>query len=156
MCAGRRTGRPVWKLPGRSLDAVSDGGARGMAVTVRSGGTEFGLRPAATLRALSTDHRMRPLTTSVALCLLLAIGSVVAQQAPPPGQIRPRPAEGREPEFPAPTIREYKPRSTLVVPSHAVPKAKFPVVDIHSHHPTPMTPAYYETVVKSMDERGLQ
>jgi predicted TIM-barrel fold metal-dependent hydrolase len=99
---------------------------------------------------------MRPLTTSVALCLLLAIGSVVAQQAPPPGQLRPRPAEGREPEFPAPTIREYKPRSTLVVPAHPVPKAKFPVVDIHSHHPTPMTPAYYETVVKSMDERGLQ
>jgi predicted TIM-barrel fold metal-dependent hydrolase len=98
---------------------------------------------------------MRPITATFALCLLLSIGGV-AQQAQPPGQIRPRPAEGREPEFPAPTIREYKPRSTLVVPAHPVPKAKFPVVDIHSHHPTPMTPGYYETVVKSMDAVGLQ
>src|SRR6185295_15647042 len=50
----------------------------------------------------------------------------------PPGQIRPRPAEGREPEFKPPTIREYKPKSTLVAPQHPVPRAKFPVVDIHS------------------------
>jgi predicted TIM-barrel fold metal-dependent hydrolase len=96
----------------------------------------------------------------LALCLLSALsvsfGRVGAQQAQAPGQIRPRPAEGREPEFPAPTIREYKPRSTLVVPAHPVPKAKFPAIDIHSHHPTPMAPGYYETVVKSMDARGLQ
>src|SRR5512140_155317 len=67
------------------------------------------------------------------LLILLATASVAAQQAP--GQIRPRPAEGREPEFKPPTIREYKPRSQLVSPQHLVPRAKFPVVDIHSHQP---------------------
>ncbi len=61
----------------------------------------------------------------------------LAQQLPP-GQIRPRPAEGRQPEFPAPSIRDYKPRSTLVVPQHQVPRAKFPVIDIHGH-PPPLT-----------------
>ncbi len=58
-----------------------------------------------------------------------------------PGQVRPRPAEGREPEFKPPTIREYKPKSQLVSPQHPVPRAKFPVIDIHSHQPTPISPA---------------
>ena len=32
----------------------------------------------------------------------------------------------RAPESPLPNIREYKPKSTLVVPEHLVPRAKFP------------------------------
>ena len=77
-----------------------------------------------------------------AALLLLGLAAVVpliAQQAP--GQIRPRPAEGREPEFKPPTIREYKPKSQLVTPQHPVPRAKYPVIDIHSHQPTPISPA---------------
>ena len=73
------------------------------------------------------------------LCFALGI-SLHPQMAQTPGQIRPRPAEGRQPEWPPPNILEYKPRSTLVVPQHAVPRAKFPVIDIHSHHPTPISP----------------
>jgi hypothetical protein len=65
--------------------------------------------------------------------LFLSIGYVAAQQLPP-GQIRPRPAEGREPEFQPPNIREYKPRSTLVVPEHLVPRAKFGD-RLHGHPP---------------------
>ena len=72
------------------------------------------------------------------------------------GQIRPRPAQGREPEFTPPTIREYKPKSTLVVPQHPVPRAKFPVVDIHSHQPTPISPAEFERVMKGMQDNNLQ
>jgi predicted TIM-barrel fold metal-dependent hydrolase len=72
-----------------------------------------------------------------------------------PGQIRPRPAEGREPEFPPPTIREYKPRSTLVVPEHLVPRAKFPVVDVHGH-PPPISAGSLKTVVDSMSPLNLQ
>src|SRR5919108_5264706 len=72
------------------------------------------------------------------------------------GQIRPRPAEGREPEFRPPTIREYKPKSTLVVPQHPVPRAKFPVIDIHSHQPTPISEAEFATVVKGMDDNNLR
>ncbi|HMD33350.1 MAG TPA: amidohydrolase family protein [Vicinamibacterales bacterium] len=85
---------------------------------------------------------------------LLAVPLLVAQQ--PPGQVRPRPAEGREPEFKQPTIREYKPKSTLVAPEHPVPRAKFPVVDIHSHQRTPISVAEFDKVIKGMDENNLR
>ena len=86
--------------------------------------------------------------------ILLAAVSVGAQQAP--GQIRPRPAQGREPEFKPPTIREYKPKSTLVVPQHLVPHAKYPVIDIHSHQPTPISDAEFGRVVKGMEANNLR
>ena len=35
--------------------------------------------------------------------------------------------------MPAPSILDYRPRSTLVAPAHPVPKAKFPVIDYHGH-----------------------
>jgi len=92
--------------------------------------------------------------------LVLMLSSLLlpanAQAPQSPGQIRPRPAEGRQPEFPLPNIREYKPRSTLVVPQHPVPRAKFPTVDIHSHHPTPISLDQYEQVVKAMDANNLR
>src|SRR5262245_10614820 len=72
------------------------------------------------------------------------------------GQIRPRPAEGRQPEFQPPTIREYKPKSTLVTPQHPVPRAKFPVIDIHSHQSTPIAAGEVDPVVKGLDENHLQ
>src|SRR5215217_4748828 len=81
---------------------------------------------------------MKRLLPVVAVLGLVSLGIVGAQQLPP-GQLRPRPAEGREPEFPQPKIREYHPRSTLVVPQHPVPKAKFPVIDFHHHPPQSMT-----------------
>ena len=96
----------------------------------------------------------------VLLALVLGYGTaqfVAAQQPPlPPGQIRPRPAEGREPELPPPTIREYKPRSTLVVPQHPVPRAKFPVIDIHGHPPQLTGPEVVNTVGDSMSPLNLQ
>jgi predicted TIM-barrel fold metal-dependent hydrolase len=91
--------------------------------------------------------------------VLLACAALTAQQPQTPGQLRPRPAEGREPEFPPPTIREYKPRSTLVVPEHLVPRSKFPVVDMHGHPfggPNPVTAADYEKIVKAMDGINVQ
>ena len=89
-----------------------------------------------------------------ALGVSLAVPLVVAQQAP--GQIRPRPAQGREPELEPPTIREYKPKSQLVTPQHPVPRAKFPVIDIHSHQRTPISPAEFDRVMKGMEENNLQ
>ena len=88
------------------------------------------------------------------LLILLATVSVAAQQAP--GQIRPRPAEGRQPEFPPPTIREYHPKSQLVTPQHPVPRAKFPVIDIHSHQPTPISNDEFGRVVKGMEANNLR
>jgi predicted TIM-barrel fold metal-dependent hydrolase len=74
----------------------------------------------------------------------------------PSGQVRPRPAEGRDPEFKPPTIREYKPKSTLVTPQHPVPRAKFPVIDIHSHQSTPISASEYDRVMKGMESNNLQ
>ena len=88
------------------------------------------------------------------LLVILATVSVAGQQAP--GQIRPRPAEGREPEFKPPTIREYHPKSQLVTPQHPVPRAKYPVIDIHSHQPTPISNDEFGRVVKGMDANNLR
>jgi predicted TIM-barrel fold metal-dependent hydrolase len=94
--------------------------------------------------------------TRPALALLVAAlaAPLVAQQ--PPGQVRPRPAEGREPEFKPPTVREYKPKSQLVTAQHPVPRAKFPVVDIHSHQRTPIPPEEFDRVMKGMEANNLQ
>ena len=94
---------------------------------------------------------------SVPLVVILSLLSMTVHQPwQHSGPLRLGPAEGPEPEWRPPTIREYKPRSTLVVPQHPVLRAKFPVIDIHSHHLTPMSPAEYEKVVKAMDQLNLQ
>src|SRR5688500_20163743 len=51
----------------------------------------------------------------------------------PPGttEIRPRSCLG--PEAPAPSILDYRPRSTLVTPVHLVRRAKYPAIDFHGH-----------------------
>ena len=88
---------------------------------------------------------------------MLAAPVVIGQRGgAAPGQIRPRPAEGRQPEFTPPTIREYKPKSTLVVPQHPVPRAKFPVIDIHSHQSTPISAAEFDRVMTGMDANNLR
>ena len=51
----------------------------------------------------------------------------------PPGTTEVRPRTCQAPELPAPTILDYRPRSTLVVPAHPVPRAKYPVIDFHGH-----------------------
>ena len=89
------------------------------------------------------------------MALFLSFATLVAQPQTP-GQIRPRPAEGREPDLPQPTIRQYKPRSTLVVPQHPVPKAKFPVIDIHSHQPAPISEAQFASILPGMDANNLR
>jgi uncharacterized protein len=72
------------------------------------------------------------------------------------GALQARPGANREPEFPIPDIREYKPRSTLVVPEHPVPRARFPVIDIHSHQPAPISAEQFDQIVASMDRLNLQ
>ncbi len=81
-----------------------------------------------------------------------------AQQGPPRpgGGVRARPGDGRAPEFPEPTITQYRPRTTLKTAQHPVPKAKFPVIDIHSHQPTPISEEQFATVVLGMDANNLR
>jgi len=89
---------------------------------------------------------------------VLAVASAVPAlaQQPTPGQIRPRPAEGREPEFPPPNIREYKPRSTLVTPVHLVPRSRFPSVDFHGHPPALTSADIINRVGEAMDSLNLR
>ena len=51
----------------------------------------------------------------------------------PAGMTEVRPGDCQPPELAAPTILDYRPKSTVVADQHPVPRAKFPLVDIHSH-----------------------
>lgn len=53
----------------------------------------------------------------------------------PPGTTEIRPQRCMGPEAPAPSILDYRPRSTLVTAEHVVPRAKFPAIDFHGHPP---------------------
>jgi len=89
---------------------------------------------------------------SPTLPLQLALSALVAL-APGRAEAQRRP---RQPTLPPPSITEYKPRSTLVVPEHPVPRAKFPVVDFHGHPPYLGTPETVREVVAAMDGLNLQ
>ena len=78
------------------------------------------------------------------LALLLVPASAVAQRG------------ARVPGIQPPTITDYQPRSTLVVPEHEVPRAKFPAVDLHGHPPSLNNPATIRNVVAAMDRLNLQ
>ena len=113
-----------------------------------SEGTEFGLSSAA------NPDMSHP--RAVLLVLVFAAATALSAQQLPPGQILARPAEGRQPEFPQPGIREYHPRSTLVVPQHPVPRAKFPVIDFHHHPPQAMRTEDVNAVGDAMDALNLR
>jgi predicted TIM-barrel fold metal-dependent hydrolase len=51
----------------------------------------------------------------------------------PPGTTEIRPRICRAPQTPAPSILDYRPKSTLVTAEHLVPRAKFPAIDYHGH-----------------------
>ncbi|HYW50597.1 MAG TPA: amidohydrolase family protein [Gemmatimonadaceae bacterium] len=51
----------------------------------------------------------------------------------PAGMTEVRPGNCQAPTITAPSILDYRPRNTLVVPAHTVPRAKFPAIDFHGH-----------------------
>ena len=51
----------------------------------------------------------------------------------PPGTTEIRPRNCMGPEAPAPSILDYRPKSTLVTPAHYIKTAKFPAIDYHGH-----------------------
>jgi uncharacterized protein len=87
--------------------------------------------------------------------IVVLLGGIITFTQGQQGQ-RPRPGEGLAPEWPAPSITDYKPKTTLVVAEHPVPRAKFPVIDIHSHQQTPISAENYAKVVKAMDDLNLR
>ena len=72
----------------------------------------------------------------------------------PPGTTEARHLACAPPASPAPTILDYRPRSTVVATAHLVPKAKFPVVDVHSH--TTATAQNMPKLIEEMDALNLR
>ncbi len=94
---------------------------------------------------------------SAAAVLALTFAYATAQQpSGQSGQVQVRPGQSRAPELPPPSIVDYKPKSTLVTPEHPRPRAKYPVIDIHSHQPTPISSGDLERVVRGMEANNLR
>jgi predicted TIM-barrel fold metal-dependent hydrolase len=72
----------------------------------------------------------------------------------PPGMTEVRAGNCRPPALPPPSIVDYRPKSTVVADGHLVPRAKFPVVDIHSHQGA--TAANMAGLIKDMDALNLR
>jgi predicted TIM-barrel fold metal-dependent hydrolase len=74
----------------------------------------------------------------------------------PPGMTEVRPLRCQAPQSTPPSILDYRPRSTLVVPAHKVTKAKFPVIDFHGHPRNLVTSAEGLATLKAdMDSLNL-
>lgn len=54
------------------------------------------------------------------------------------------------------SVEDWEPRSTLVVPEHPVPRAKYPVIDVHSHYRSSSSAERVARVVSEMDKLNLQ
>jgi predicted TIM-barrel fold metal-dependent hydrolase len=74
----------------------------------------------------------------------------------PPGMTEVRPQNCQAPEFPPPSIVDYRPRSTLVVPQHPVPRAKFPAIDYHGHPGSMASAENLASVVASLDTLNVR
>ena len=74
----------------------------------------------------------------------------------PAGMTEVRPGNCRAPSQPPPSIVDYRPKTTLVTEQHLVPRAKYPVIDIHGH-PGDLTSAEsIARVVSAMDTLNIQ
>src|ERR1700720_1218757 len=59
--------------------------------------------------------------------------SIQPGESCPPGMTEVRPRSCMAPEDAAPSILDYRPRLTLVAPTHLVKKARYPAIDFHGH-----------------------
>jgi predicted TIM-barrel fold metal-dependent hydrolase len=93
---------------------------------------------------------MRLRSSALAFCTALVLGSATTAHAQrgrgggpeatikpgeacPPGMTEIRPLRCMAPQLPPPSILDYRPRSTLLVPEHPVPRARYPAIDFHGH-----------------------
>jgi hypothetical protein len=63
-------------------------------------------------------------------------------------------ANAPAPSGPTISIEEFEPKSTLRVPEHKPTRAKFPFIDVHTHH-REVTPARLEQLIKDMDSLNM-
>jgi predicted TIM-barrel fold metal-dependent hydrolase len=88
---------------------------------------------------------MRSLLVIAGISAILGGSSAIAQpgrggatsikpgESCPPGTTEIRPRSCMAPSEAAPSILDYRPRSTLVTPEHLIKQAKFPAIDYHGH-----------------------
>lgn len=72
----------------------------------------------------------------------------------PPGMVEVRANSCQAPAVAPPSIVDYRPRSTVVAKQTLVPRAKFPVVDVHTHGTS--NAANFAQRIPEMDALGLQ
>ncbi|MEZ5401650.1 MAG: amidohydrolase family protein [Bryobacteraceae bacterium] len=87
-----------------------------------------------------------PIHSAVAGLALAFAGLAYAQ---PPGN------EGAVQRAGAVQLKDWKPKSSLAVPRTDIPKARFPVIDVHSHSYA-STPEQVAEWVRTMDEVGVE
>ena len=75
----------------------------------------------------------------------------------PPGTTLVRVGNCGTPEFPPPSIVDYRPKSTLVTAVNLRPKAKFPAIDLHGHPGGMVTSrAGLDGLIPEMDKLNLR
>ena len=110
---------------------------------------------------------MRPTRSMLALLITAVVGAAIAAQGRggtrveagqecPPGATEVRPGSCMAPRETAPSIVDYRPRNTLVVAEHKVPKSKFPSIDVHGHPGNVATPEAINRVVAVMDSLNIK
>jgi predicted TIM-barrel fold metal-dependent hydrolase len=82
--------------------------------------------------------------------------SIQPGQECPAGMTEVRPGNCRAPTLPAPSILDYRPRSTLVTAEHLVPKAKYPAIDYHGHPAGITSAAALEQLANDLDAIGVR
>ncbi len=92
----------------------------------------------------------RPLVLGA--CALALLASPGVAQESRRGQRPPPPAADSAPDM---TVEAYEPRSTLVVPEHPVPRARYPFVDVHLHINGSMSRDSLDAMVAAMDRMNL-
>jgi predicted TIM-barrel fold metal-dependent hydrolase len=73
----------------------------------------------------------------------------------PPGTTEVRPGNCSAPEFDPPSILDYRPRSTLVTDENLVPRARYPVIDVHGHARSLAEPGAIDAIISSLDELNV-
>ena len=112
---------------------------------------------------------MRTETIAAVTASLIFAGSLAAQgpasqgvpikegESCPAGMTEIRPRRCLAPQYPAPSILDYRPKSTLIVPEHKVPRAKYPAIDFHGHPFGAFASAEaLEQIGRSMDSLNLR
>lgn len=99
--------------------------------------------------------RMRIWLGALLSTILLALSASAQTTGQTSPQTNPRANPQSADQTKSLTFEEYEPKSTLKVAEHPVNRAKFPFVDVHSHH-RELSQEYVDKLVREMDSINLR